>query len=221
MVEQRRRVASVRNTLIRLTSFLPRPAHAQAAQAAQPAKPPSETSRLSALERLRRVAAEAERSTAPLGAVPPPAAAPAPGGSSKDDVLARLRDELARAERKVHANAARAQGKPVPAAENAPPATPPPSANVRRASPARASPARAKSPARSSSPALPEEGPEAPADSQPPEEGPKAFNHPLSAVEKLRKALEDTHSRLDDKKVSPSPHCAVLCFDTFCTQSQA
>lgn len=157
---------------------------------------PSETSRLSALERLRRVAAEAEGRTAPLGATPRPSPTPAGASAvhdkSKDDVLARLREELQRAEAKIQANASRASGKPVPASAAPAPVTP---ASVRRASPAR------KSPTRSSSP-TPETADEAaPAEAAQPEEGPKAFDAPLSAVEKLRKALEDTHARLDDKKV--------------------
>lgn len=170
----------------------------QAAQAAQPTTPTSETSRLSALERLRRVAAEAEGRTAPLGAAAPkPAPAPAASVSSKDDVLARLREELQRAEAKIHANASRASGTPVPAAANASPSRQ--SSSVRRASPARTSPTRGISPFR-----WRRASEEAPAADAPPEEGPTAFNHPLSAVEKLRKALEDTHARLDDKKASAS-----------------
>ena len=188
-----------------------------AAPAAPPAAPPSsETARLSALERLRRAAAEAEgksnRSTpqAPAAAASQPsssgpaavAAAPAASGNA----LERLREELRRAESSILANGARVAGKPAAAPAPAPET---PTTGKRKASPVReASPPRGPD----GQPLEPAAGQEQPAAEAKP--APTMMGAPLSAVEKLRQALEDTNSKLDDKKACllVSTACAaVIC----------
>ena len=96
---------------------------------------------------------------------------------------------MQRAESTIQANGARAAGRaPPPAAANKRKASP-----VRQQSPVRPRPDGSK---------VPKEGGEEGEEGEPVEEGPKQAltDAPLSAAEKLRQALAETHAKLDDKK---------------------
>lgn len=161
----------------------------------------SETARLSALERLRRAAADAEgRNIVPTGRTTPSLSTETggktPGQAAQSNVLERLRAELAKAEGSILANGSRIAGQP----------TPPPVAAARPSSTEPAPRARRGSPARATSP-QPDSAAPGPAgegaegqSGEPAGEPATSMGAPLSAVEKLRKALQETHDKLDDKK---------------------